>query len=239
MPIIPVQNDQLSTGFCPTDYQDLLNTFTAHQFVTLSAITGVQVSTLTPDADHQDLPWLKLDINGRPERLYWFAAGAWLSLHTSPPGTTVWWFNALPNFDTFDGGSAGAVSDYTGPMWQQALLPDLTPIAAQFPIVAGTLPSSLVLAVGDTGGEEDHVLTTGELAEHAHNVDLGTQNMFGQTIGDSPTPLRITSATGQHAATTSAQFNTDTTGNGDGHNNLPPYAVGYLLQRTARLFFAV
>ena len=235
---IPVTPGSLPQGFCPTDYQDLLNTFSQHQSVLFpdSLSAGLNVSASKPTDTSR--PWLQLDAFGRPIRIYWFAAGAWLSLHTLLPGTTIWWFAALPTFSAFDGGDASALSALSGPMWQQAKLPGGATIAAQFPLVAGTLPSGAVLAVGDTGGEENHVLTTPELPS-------GGIPVSGYTIptGRFASTAQIVAPQGSTQAdplTTPLPGSTLAgAGMDKGHNTMPVFAVGYLLQRTGRLFYAV
>src|SRR5947208_1006664 len=112
MPSIPVTPSQLPTGFCATDYQNLLNEFSSHQSVDISTGIGTPVIVSAAKPADQTVLWQKLDTGGRPEHLYFFSQGAWLSLHPLQPESTIWWFGALnPNpaafFDTFDGGSAG------------------------------------------------------------------------------------------------------------------------------------
>src|SRR5215468_2300821 len=97
-----VQNGQLPSGFCPPDYQTLLNAFSAVQFVNLNVSSGLIISATPPGASDHDKAWLQLDSMGNPVRIYWFANGAWLSAHPLPPGFTMLWNQALPNFNTFD-----------------------------------------------------------------------------------------------------------------------------------------
>jgi hypothetical protein len=237
LPVIP---SQLANGFCPVDYQDLLNTFSSHQSVVLPDFSGVVASSSKPT--DQTLTWLQLDQFGRPIRLYKFAQGAWLSLHPLVPGLTQWWFDVLPSFATFDGGDADPISVLSGPMWQQAKNSDGVTIAARFPVAAGTLPSTTVLAQGDTGGEEKHVLTPAEggfyLPVSAATLDDGDADtgafksmlnfqLDGHTVGAVDA-----------AGTPNAPF-TLGSATPSGHNTMPPYVVGYLLQRSGRLFYAV
>lgn len=230
LPILPAT---LPQGFCPADYQEMWNGFASHGSVVVpSGALGIQVSATVPGPDDQDRPWLQLDAFGRPIRLYWFAQGSWLSYHPLQPGSTVWWFDTLPDLDTFDGGdNTGVIGDTTGHMWDQALLPDGTMIAAQFPLVAGTLPSGTVLAAGDVGGEEDHSLLITEIPEHLHSISAKINldiNVGSRTLAGS-------------GAEFTDSFDSGKTGSNPvvAHNNMPPFAVGYLLQRTARLYYSV
>lgn len=75
-------------------------------------------------------------------------------------------------------------------------------------------------AVGSTGGEEAHTLTTGELPGHTHGLSVGYRTLYmsadeGQNrkSGD----LITESGTGTKSYTTSS------TGSGQAHNNMPPY----------------
>lgn len=242
---VPVQNGQLPQGFCPGDYQTLLNAFSAAQFINISLTNNIVVSA-TPPADHT-VAWLQLDSFGRPVRTYFFAQGAWLSQHPLNPGFTMLWNQALPNFTTFDGGDANAApfGALSGQMWQvmATTLDGLgTQVgAAQFPVGVGTFASSGAVAVGATGGEDIHKLTQPELFPHSHilhalRVQHGSVDttVFTPSTGDSAQqPDGATQITGGDP----------TTGNPPtaalGHNNLPPYFGVYFLQRTNRLFYVV
>jgi hypothetical protein len=228
---LPVQPGQLPSGFCPSTYQDLLNEFSQNQSVPFpDTFAGIIVSATKPTDTTR--AWLELDQFGRPIRLYFFSQGAWLSLHTLVPGATIWWFDVLPDFTVFDGGDANPLTSLSGPMWQQAKRADGTVIAAQFPIVVGTLPSGTVLNVNDTGGEESHLLTVAEMPSHLHSFQPPENANSPSGSGKYTTGGDATE--GQIAA-----YNTATTGGDTAHNNIPPYVVGYLLQRTTRQFYTI
>lgn len=76
---------------------------------------------------------------------------------------------------------------------------------------------------GDVVGEETHVLTTTELASHAHaafarNTGSGAVNLIGQAAN----------------VATGADFFTTSTGGGGAHNNMQPsHAVGFCIVATA------
>ena len=159
----PVDAATLPQGACPSTYQELADLLATIYSVSVSTNnTGIYVSATKP-AD-TTLVWKQLGSDGRPIRDYVFVGGLWLSRHTLEPGSIMLWGSALPNFASFDGGDAGALSVVSGPMWEE-----VTELRAKFPIGAGTLPSGTVLAVGDTGGEEKHVLTIPEIPAHHHD----------------------------------------------------------------------
>lgn len=218
----------LPAGFCPATYQEMLNGFSNHQYVQVQADLSQLIVSATKPAD-TTLAWLQLDQFGRPVRVYWFAVGAWLSLHPQPPGFVMPWFAAVPDFTTFDGGDVNALSPISGPMWERITDSD---IVARFPLATGTLASGLVVAQGDTGGEEKHVLTIPELPEHTHTADTG------DTTGADEGGDFVTSG-GPTAPHDPINLTINNTGDDVAHNNMPPYVGMCWLRRTARMFYAV
>ena len=80
----------------------------------------------------------------------------------------------------------------------------------------GTGTSELGNSVGDTGGEEDHALSTAELASHTH-----TQQLVSFSAG-SLSGINATTATSKANAGTPAS---SSAGSGDGHNTIQPSIV--------------
>lgn len=94
-------------------------------------------------------------------------------------------------------------------------LPDLRGRTA---IGAGTGSGLSARALGDSFGEEDHVLSIGELAAHVH--DTGNSALLGTSV---PPPLDALGPNPFPAITGS-------TGNDDPHNNMQPsLAINYLI----------
>lgn len=249
MPNVPVQNGQLPQGFCPSDYQSILNAFSAAQFVSIAGISSGFVVSATPPADHT-VGWLQLDSGGNPTRLYFFANGAWLSLHPMQPGFTMLWNQGLPNFQTFDGGDATAApfSTVSGQMWQlmATTLDGLGTqvMQAQFPVGVGTFAASGAVVVGGAGGEDKHTLSSAEGPPHTHgeniaenlvvsqNSSVGSNGGFVGVIGLGGTEIQAKTSLGD-PTTTPPQAHAAP------HNTLPPYYGVYFLQRTKRLFYVV
>lgn len=225
---LQVNAGNLPTGFCPATLQEMLVGFSAVQSVTFpSTFAGVTVSSSKPTDQTQ--AWLQLDSLGRPTRLYWFAQGAWLSLHPCVPGFTMIWTGALPDFTTFDGGDANALSQISGPMWEEVVS-----LRVRFPLGAGTLPSGTVINSGDIGGEENHTLSLNEIPSHTHAIPNfgGPVGATAVIVGDNATPIAqpdiSTRATGGNPDGTTA-----------GHQNMPPYLGVYFLRRTSKLYYSV
>lgn len=237
--ILPVNFGTLPAGFCPTDYQSLGATFAGISTVTFpTTFSGVFVST-SPPTDTTAY-WIQIDSLGRPTRGYAFAQGKWLSLHPIVPRLTMIWVDALPDFTTFDGGDGNAAGPASGPMWQQAQTTGgALVLQAQFPIGVGTLPSAGVVAVGQTGGEELHILSVDEMPPHVHSLPqiqqqlaTGNNQNYLTLQGNAISPITTTSTGGDPTTgppPTSAK----------GHNNVPPFYGVYFLQRSGRLYYAV
>ena len=77
---------------------------------------------------------------------------------------------------------------------------------------------------GATGGEATHVLTVDEMPRHNHSID--NLNVSGST-----TPYMTVQA--QEKKGYGGNVQTFFTGVGQAHNNMPPYIVFYIWQRTA------
>jgi microcystin-dependent protein len=202
----------------------------------LSGTADVSPNIHKGEAPPTDLTktWRKT-ISGVPDKFYDFASGVWLARHDwadriggtmlAPAGL------ALADIDTFDGGEAGPVTAFTGPMWARD-----TDFDAMFPIGPGTLPSGAALVEGATGGEEKHALTTAELAPHSHVV-LASMDETGGGTSVNRLRTNITEA--------DSDVNTADTGGdpvtpglyGVPHGTMPPFRVRFFLRKTARTHY--
>lgn len=100
-------------------------------------------------------------------------------------------------------------STFFGGTWQQ--------IKDTFLLSAGDTYNA-----GDTGGEAEHTLITDEIPSHSHT----------QTVSYSSGSTGWVNTWSGSNITGAAQ-NTGTAGSGKPHNNMPPYLVVYMWQRTA------
>lgn len=77
---------------------------------------------------------------------------------------------------------------------------------------------------GETGGEKAHTLTVSEMPSHAHTPRIQSVGLIGGA-----------GVSGSFGASNSnpTDGDTNTTGGGQAHNNLPPYVVVYRWRRTA------
>lgn len=186
------------------------------------ALNVFNYGNAVPAPADQGKPWMRLNSNGTFDKWYAFSGGVWISPHGMATGLITLWRGDITTIDTFDGGAVAPITDRTGPMWKR-----VTDLDAKFPIGVGTLPSGAALALGATGGEENHVLTIPELAKHHHNV-MVKQDAVGGSGGNRLRP----DATAIDAVT-------DDVGNDMGHNTMPPYYALFFIERTARLYYRI
>ena len=80
--------------------------------------------------------------------------------------------------------------------------------------------------IGQTGGEQTHVLTANELPSHRHSVTVASTNTGSTTVGDT---IRYNGSATNYKGT----LYTENTGGGVAHNNMPPYIQVSMWRRTA------
>lgn len=245
----------LADGYCfTTPERFALDIVAAMQGYLPGTYSTFVSSASEPDVDDRDKLWIQLDADGYPTgRIFtyiggWFmrnprrdAAGAYLD-------ERVWWAGSESDAWSFDGGSGDDPSTTpptpkTGAMWEVDHDYDF-----RFPLAAGTSPKPTTVSVGNTGGEEDHVLISNEVAKHQHQVwpaDGGDGNTAKEWShfdagGEScnpglSKPVMPTDDCSSGKTTLVASYQTD----GDaGHNNMPPYRVGYWLKPTIRIYMS-
>lgn len=176
-----------------------------------------------PAPADQSKPWYRSNVDGTPDRWYRYSGGSWISRHPQIPGLIAPWEGDISTVDTLDGGEVAAVTATTGPMWQR-----VTELNAKFPIGIGTLPGGTVLAVGSTGGEENHILITSEMPRHAHVLRCDTKMELGSDVRR---------ARNNDATNNDADVATDFAGGDQPHNTMPPYYALNWIRRTGRIFY--
>lgn len=92
-------------------------------------------------------------------------------------------------------------------------------------VMVGKNTSGTFATAGATGGEETHTLTTTEMPAHTHNLKHDTYGTFANSVN---VPIAKTDS-----IEGAAQITTLSTGGDGAHNNLQPYIVVYMWQRTA------
>jgi hypothetical protein len=150
----------------------LLNLFVSLLSVSMGASTTIIWQTDAPGSDDYDKLWVRLRPDGSMEGIYKFF-GAWRRPHPVPPSSLsrLVFTGSTDDLVTYDGGAAGAVGDYSGPMWEED-----TDFQFRFPIGAGTNPTAYapnpatIIGVAGTGGAEQMVIDAAILPAHQHYV---------------------------------------------------------------------
>lgn len=254
----------LPAGYCYPDDPQQLNLDIVTRILAFldQNFPGIYVgpTSAPPPADQRDRVWINSDnqlsyqyLGGKWRRTYQFAAA---NSGLSP--FLVLWTGLAADIDSFDGGSPGAVSDTTGPLWQiVAEFAGSVPIGVG--LIPGSSPAATITAPGDTKdslgvtGEYAHVLTDLEGAVAAHKHGIG---VCDPASDDGAFPIQAASTVPSWAghfitgggsqssptATTANLFSLapGTDGKGvvpsAGHNNMQPYRGVYFIARTARKY---
>ena len=184
----------------------------------------------TPDVDNRAYPWM--DVDG----LWWNYSGdasAWIrkNAYDASGPARLMWAGTTTQLKTFDGGRDETATSplYMGPMWEVDAAG-----AGLFPVFVGAIGTSGNVAVGASvtdlavSGADKVTLTTAQLPAHNHPLTAKVN-------------LDINGASTRTIAGAGAEFtdsmNTDNTGGGESHNNLPPFYGIYLIKRTARAYY--
>lgn len=136
--------------------------------------------------------------------------GTWAEV-VIPPQSHVGMIIHSTTLDT----EAKVIAQYGGTQWQK--------IEGVF-----LLGQSASHAIGTTGGEETHKLTTKEMPSHFHGIFGGA----GAAVFKTGTGNQDATQT-SGARDYSNLWNTDATGSSQAHNNMPPYKTVYIWERTA------
>lgn len=89
-------------------------------------------------------------------------------------------------------------------------------------VIVGKAASGTFGTAGSTGGAETHTLTTAEMPAHTHTLTVPANGTAGGNAN-----FFAGNNTGTFSPTTSSA------GSGGAHNNLQPYIVAYMWERTA------
>lgn len=187
-----------------------------------------------PSPSRRVYPWFRSNADGTPDRVYKYSMGAWISLHSMAPGSVIMYEGTELSIDTFDGGTAGAVTSISGPMWEK-----VTSMNAKFPIGPGTLPSTTVIGIGDTGGDEEVTLTLPQIPPHSHEFRVNANDDGGSGSGNDVPDDSDPSLGGNLFGDTEETGGSGTPATTEAHGNMPPFQAIWFIRRTARLYHVV
>jgi len=191
------------------------------------SLDTVNTGSTTPDASNRDKPWIRENSDGTDDGVWQFYNGYWVQKHPDFVGKVVMYEGALADIPTLDGGESAAVSNITGPFWEE-----VTEMRARSPIHPGTLPSTTVVNVGDNIGEEKHQLTVAEMPSHRHEWDTSD----GQLILAQVTSGKVNDINRTGSLDYAYADPVLNTGGDTAHNTLHPARGIYFIRRTARLY---
>jgi len=239
----------LPAGYCFTTAERFaLDIAAGLQGYLPGAYSTIVRSSTEPAAADRDKVWVQVNADGAfTGRTFTFAYGTWVMQNPRrDPAERVWFEGSEADAWLYDGGSGDDPSSTaptvtTGAMWEVDTNYDF-----RFPLAAGTSPKPTTVSVGDTGGEEDHVLTAIEVAKHQHPVwpadggDGNTGKLWSHfdaggescASGTSKPIIPTDDCSDQTALNATQQTDGDA-----GHNNMPPYRVGYWLKPTIRQYY--
>lgn len=237
----------LPEGFCPEDEQARLNGYIAQLSGTLpGTFTAWNVGNTTPTADNQDKPWLRLTTTGAPDRVYTYAAGAWVAPHPIPPGSAgvgnfiCMWRGSLADLETYDGGSAGTVTPTSGPFWAE-----VTEMQNKSPWGVGSIAftgGTLTVNVRGTAGAIEHALRIDQMPSHNH-VGSGYDRILLRdglaTVGTTDNIDPSGSEPNLASSLVMPKTGGDATGTTVPFGLLQPVYGVYFIQRTSRIYYKI
>lgn len=255
----------LPPGWCPTSgtgfYQEIYNKFFMLGAALLPTGTGLALKVDDGPRTAEDqgtVVWLRT-IGGKPERIYTYYAGYWVSPHPIPPSSDFRMIVAAgseADVWAMDGGdgtdpATTAPTAVTGAMWEVDHTFDF-----RMPVGVGTnSDTSNSIAIEEIGGAEEITLTTAQGAQdenHVHTVgrqvaDAGSAGddvalLIGSNVatgagfvvhGDSNFESKnIEDCTGDYAVTSGVTMDPI-----EPHSNMPPYKGVWFVKRTIREFY--
>lgn len=217
---------------CNDTWNAFAAAFIAAVQVQIPTATSYVLSESTPSVDDQDKAWVKLS-GGYLEGVYAFNNGIWARPHPIAASSQERkiFVGVAGNIPTYDGGEAGTATATTGPFWEID-----TDFAARMPLGVGELPvAGVTVAVGDTGGADKITLDEGELPEHTHTFSLDQFSNHDSSTSN-PTQLLASNLTVENAGGVKPDVTNSSVGNGESHQNMPPYVGVYFIKRTSRIY---
>ena len=206
------------------DWPLLVSYITANLSGSLNTINS---GSATPSASDRDKPWIRANTDGTDDGVWQFYNGYWVQKHPDFVGKVVMYEGALADIPTLDGGESAAVTNITGPFWEE-----VTEMQARSPMHPGTLPSGTVVNIGDDIGEEKHQLTIAELAAHTHEFSTeDEQQVLVKQGTDRVGSINQTGSLDYAFADTPQNTGGDTA-----HNTIHPVRGIFFIRRTARLY---
>jgi hypothetical protein len=220
----------LPPDFCAGSPQEFADAIAAAMRVTLPS-TSSTVNTGSNTPTDRNSPWVRYGSNdaAKPDGVWFFSGGYWCLAHPIAPASPLFCFVYIQRdvVPTYDGGTDGAVTSYSGPMWQIA-----TEMNGRVPVGADGVSGSRFEISGVSGGEEKVALNVAQLPQHSHTL---TFDMYKE---DGNNENHVANAGGSFENTHFSGA-TSSIGGNESHENMPPYRTGCWLKRTARKYYTI
>jgi len=238
--LISLEFQGFPDGYCyPGDPDTFATDIMQYTEVVFNAVGNIyyNMGPDIPGADYRIYPWLRTEQGFEDGWYYWDdTIGAWIKPHPTPAsgGERRCFVGSTTDLQTYEGGNANAVDDADGPFWEVD-----SSFAARFPVGVGSFDNAGDVGVTDTttstavAGEDEHTLTEAEMPPHTHGY-FDARIGSGEGIQGDTDPNMVMY---KHPSNDDCSGDTCSTGDGDPHNNLPPFYGVYFIKRTARIYF--
>lgn len=221
-----VQSNDIPAGLCystpQADYPVLASFLRA-----IFNGNEINFGSSTPAPADRTKPWVRVNPDGTDDGTWVFYNGYWVQKHPLATGLIMLWEGAQTDIATLDGGESAAITNITGPFWEE-----VTEMAAKSPMHPGTLPAGDVIAIGANFGEDRHTQSIAEIATHDHPA---TPSSGGRMIATGITPddgtINRTGSLSYKEVTTTGQSGSSTP-----FNVVHPVRGIWFLRRTGRLY---
>lgn len=183
--ILPVTSSEV-----PSNLECIITDERWQQLVALLSVLvpdgfKMTVSSTAPAPEDRIWPWFRLLSDGKPDAIYHYTSGYWLSKYHTPVNSPIRlaYTDDATSLLTYDGGENAPVSEIAGPFWEID-----TAFAGRIPAGVGNLPSfatsgnAIVLNTND--GNDQITLTDAAYRNHRH-FTVALQSVTG---GSAPTP---------------------------------------------------
>lgn len=182
--LITIGNGTLPVGFCPTNWQNLLDNFVQQMFASFNGSEAngfYNYGDTAPDPVNSAFPWLRIsNVSAEKNGWYTYSSGYWRRAHPEAPNSNVrrLWRGPEADLWSYDGGDGtdpavpGNVQPHTGAMWKLD-----TDFTGRSPMGVGTVPGTAApktLALDEQYGAGEHALTIAEMPAHSHSVKART-----------------------------------------------------------------
>lgn len=239
----------LGAGYCITSPQrfnvDIISRARVVQRNQVGS-TFWNIQAETPDENHRLYPWL----NTANNQVYTWSNtyGKWISwrpfefgqIWAAPSGTpesAIWSLDGGDGTDprpTLPDGSVNPSynppTPTAGAMWMM-----VQQLAAKFPVGVGAFTSGAMLPIAGTGGAETVALTEAQNGPHTHGPPANSDKFWAHASPASSGQYNVLGS----GVDTILGVETDTSGDGEAHDNIPPYYVVFFVTRTTRQYYAI